>query len=53
MKVKFAELAIDLVGVAGAAAITFGAWSVYRPAGWIVGGALALVAAVLLGRSES
>jgi hypothetical protein len=33
--------------------MTYGAALVYRPAGWLLGGALALAAAWLLGRSES
>lgn len=43
----------DFLMAAGAAAITLGAWQVYQPAGWLVGGALALVAGVKLARSAA
>ena len=33
--------------MAGAAALVFGLWQVYRPAGWISGGALLLLYGVL------
>ncbi len=41
------DLLRDVAGIAGAAAISYGAWQVYRPAGWIVGGALAVAGAWL------
>jgi hypothetical protein len=44
------ELLIDFVGLAGAAAVAFGAWCIYPPAGFIVGGLLLLSGAVLLSR---
>lgn len=37
----------DVIGVSGAAAIAYGAWDIYPPAGFIVGGALALVGAII------
>jgi len=40
----------DLVGVAGAASIAYGAGLAWEPAGWMVGGLLALAAAVALSR---
>lgn len=43
-------LALDLAGVGGAASVTYGAWLVYPPAGFIVGGILALAATWLLAR---
>ena len=43
-------LIIDLAGLAGAAAITYGMWQIYPPAGWIAGGALGLAAAWLFAR---
>lgn len=46
-----AIMARDLVGLGGAAAITYGAWLSYQPAGYIVGGLLAVIAAVLLART--
>lgn len=35
----------------GVGAVVYGAWQVYHPAGWVVGGALALVAGWRLGRT--
>lgn len=43
----------DLVGVSGAISIAYGAWLAYPPAGFIVGGALAIAAAWLHGRISS
>lgn len=40
----------DLTGIGGITAMSYGAWQVYPPAGWIVGGALTLWIAVALGR---
>jgi hypothetical protein len=42
----------DLIGVAGAASVSYGAWSIYHPLGFIVGGALAIAGAWLHGRAE-
>lgn len=39
----------DLAGVAGAGAIAYGAWLVYPPAGFIVGGVLLLIGAIAHG----
>jgi len=36
----------DLIGLAGAASITYGAWLLHPAAGFIVGGAFALLAAI-------
>lgn len=36
-----------MLGVVGLGAIVAGAWQVYAPAGWIVGGALAVTVAAL------
>jgi hypothetical protein len=41
----------DLVGIAGAAAVAYGAWQIYQPAGWVVGGTLAIAAAWLVARA--
>jgi hypothetical protein len=38
----------DLVGIAGAAAITFGVWQIHRPAAWIVAGIMMLLTALRL-----
>ncbi|WP_066339218.1 hypothetical protein [Azohydromonas lata] len=40
----------DVLGVCGASAIAYGASLIYVPAGWIVGGAIALAVAVLSAR---
>lgn len=47
------QLVIDLAGLAGAAAIAYGAWLVHEPAGFIIGGALLLAAAWLGARSSA
>lgn len=39
--------------LAGTASITFGAWQVYHPAGYIVGGMILLVGAVISARKAS
>jgi hypothetical protein len=38
----------DLLLVAGAAGVAYGAWMAYPPAGFVVGGALAIVAGMRL-----
>ena len=40
----------DALMTLGGAAVSYGAHMVYQPAGWIVGGALLLVAGVLAAR---
>lgn len=45
-------LSRDTAGLCGVASITYGAWRVYEPAGFIVGGALALLAALFLSRGN-
>ena len=42
----------DVLLVAGTAAVSYGAWQVYPPAGYIVAGLFALVAGVLLSLGE-
>lgn len=37
---------VDAAGLAGVASISYGAWLIYVPAGFIVGGALLLIGAV-------
>ena len=37
----------DAVGIAGAGLVTYGAWLVYAPAGFIVGGAFCIAVATL------
>lgn len=41
----------DAAGLTGAASVTYGAWLIYQPAGYIVGGLLVLLAASLAARS--
>lgn len=43
-----AELVIDLIGLVGALLISYGAWCIYPPAGYIVGGALLVIAAAVV-----
>jgi hypothetical protein len=40
----------DGLGFAGAGAIAYGAWLIYVPAGFLVGGALAMALSILFGR---
>lgn len=42
----------DVLMTAGGCAITYGAWLIYEPAGAIVGGALLLIAGLLVARSR-
>jgi hypothetical protein len=43
-------LLCDAAGIGGAGLIAYGAWLVYAPAGFIVGGILLLIAAVMAAR---
>jgi len=43
-------LMVDLAGLAGAGAVAYGAWMIYPPAGFIVGGALVLAGTLLMAR---
>jgi hypothetical protein len=40
----------DAIGFAGAGAIAYGAWLIFIPAGFLVGGALLLALSVVFGR---
>jgi hypothetical protein len=42
----------DLSGLGGVAAATIGAWQIYPPAGWIVGGLFLIAGAWLLARAS-
>lgn len=42
------KYAPDLLLVAGAASVAYGAWAIYPPAGFVVAGAFAIVAGVRL-----
>ena len=46
MAVKPRVALVDLVGLAGAAALVYGAWLLLPALGWIAGGGLALGAAL-------
>ncbi|WP_319798315.1 hypothetical protein [Nitrobacter sp.] len=41
------EITRDIFGLAGAASVSYGAWMIYPPAGFIVGGALMMLGSVL------
>jgi hypothetical protein len=47
-----AVIARDLIGIGGAASVAYGAWMVYAPAGFIIGGILALLAAMISARAS-
>ena len=47
------QILSDLLGVVGAALITYGAWDIHPDAGAIVGGAFLLAAGVSRGRAEA
>lgn len=51
-KISARDVALDLIAIGGAAAITYGVFLIFPPAGWIVGGALALAAAILANVAE-
>lgn len=42
---------IDALGLAGAAAVSYGAWLAWAPAGFIVGGILAVGVSILWARA--
>jgi hypothetical protein len=42
----------DLLMVSGAGAVSGGAWLMFEPAGWIVGGLFAIVGGVLMSRGD-
>ena len=45
-----AEILVDLAGVGGVAAIAYGTWAIYEPAGFIVGGAIVVGVVLRLSR---
>lgn len=47
---KLPEIAADIAGVLGGLALSYGAWLVYHPAGFIAAGTLLLAGAVLYSR---
>ncbi len=40
----------DLLGFAGAGLVSYGSWLIYAPSGFLVGGILLMVFALLIGR---
>lgn len=44
---------IDVAGLAGVGLISYGAWRIYEPAGFIVGGLLVLAGAIILGAKSA
>jgi hypothetical protein len=46
------EMLIDGLGIGGALAISCGAWEIYRPAGWITAGVLAVSGALLMAKGR-
>jgi hypothetical protein len=49
---KIKDWALDLTGATGMCLVAFGAWQVYPPAGYIVGGLLLLGVSYLLSKEE-
>jgi hypothetical protein len=47
MKKQLVSLLPDALMVAGAGAVSYGAWAIYAPSGYLVAGALLLVAGVV------
>lgn len=47
-----ADFVRDVLGVSGAALLSYGAAEIYRPAGFIVGGVLLIVGAYLSARNR-
>lgn len=47
------DAVVDVAGLGGVGAIAYGAWMVYPPAGFIVGGTLVVAGAVVLGAKAS
>lgn len=41
----------DVVMIAGWAGVSYGAWTVYEPAGFIVGGVLAIMGGIVMARA--
>jgi len=44
------HLVVDAAGFVGAGSIAYGAWLIYVPAGFLVGGALLMALSILFGR---
>lgn len=46
-------LARDALGLAGIGGVTYGAWLIYKPAGFVIVGLFALAMCVLLSRTAA
>ena len=44
------DLALDVVVIAGAVSVSYGAWLAWEPAGYIVGGGMAIVGGLRLAK---
>jgi hypothetical protein len=51
LRAALPTILIDIAGLTGAALVSFGAWQIYRPAGFIVGGVFLLVGSFLTARA--
>jgi hypothetical protein len=49
---KILVIVRDLVGLLAVASMSYGAWLVYEPAGFITGGALVLAGVIVLARGD-
>jgi hypothetical protein len=47
-----AAIVRDVIGLAGAALLAYGTWCIYRPAGYIVAGALLIAGSILAARGD-
>lgn len=47
---KFADLTRDGAGLTGCALVAYGAWAIFPPAGFIIGGLILLLLSVFGGR---
>jgi len=52
VKGKLKDWGLDAAGVAGMCLVTYGAWLIYNPAGFIVGGLQLLAVSYLLSKEE-
>ena len=50
MKKLIQSLLPDALMIMGASAISYGAWLIYQPAGYVVGGAFIMAAGILAAR---
>jgi hypothetical protein len=53
MRDRLTKLLPDLLLVMGAGAVTYGCWLAYAPAGYVIGGALAVAQGLALARAHA